>query len=155
MESGQRPIYEKVTLLDGSLTTTNSRSVLVSILVGEVAEDKGVPLRLELGPKDIQANSTLAVRRYDGKKWSIPIADIATAVSRLLEEIQNEMYSRALATQEERLVKVTNWDNLVPTLDAKNILVLPWCEEEQCEDDIKERSKSQYVLLSLSDENCE
>jgi prolyl-tRNA synthetase len=121
----------------------------------KVADDKGVPLRLELGPKDIQANSTLAVRRYDGKKWSIPIADIATAVSRLLEEIQNEMYSRALATQEERLVKVTNWDNLVPTLDAKNILVLPWCEEEQCEDDIKERSKSQYVFLSLSDGSCE
>ena len=55
------------------------------------------------------------------------------------------MYTRAKTTQDERLKLVTKWDDVVPTLDAKNILVLPWCEQEQCEDDIKERSKSQYV----------
>jgi prolyl-tRNA synthetase len=55
------------------------------------------------------------------------------------------MYTRAKNTQDERLKLVTKWDDVVPTLDAKNILVLPWCEQEQCEDDIKERSKSQYV----------
>jgi len=40
-------------------------------------------------------------------------------------------------------VKISNWDDVVPTLDAKKALVLPWCEEEACEDEIKERSKSQ------------
>jgi len=59
------------------------------------------------------------------------------------------MYTRAKTTQDERLKLVTKWDDVVPTLDAKNILVLPWCEQEQCEDDIKERSKSQYVPVSL------
>ena len=57
------------------------------------------------------------------------------------------MYTRAKNVQDERLKLVTNWDDVVPTLDAKNILVLPWCEQESCEDDIKERSKSQYVHL--------
>jgi hypothetical protein len=60
------------------------------------------------------------------------------------------MYTRAKNIQDERLKKVTNWDDVVPTLDAKNILVLPWCEQESCEDDIKERSKSQYVPSILS-----
>jgi hypothetical protein len=60
------------------------------------------------------------------------------------------MYTRAKNIQDERLKKVTNWDDVVPTLDAKNILVLPWCEQESCEDDIKERSKSQYVPSFLS-----
>jgi prolyl-tRNA synthetase len=98
-----------------------------------------------LGPRDIEANTTLAVRRYDSKKWSIPLDDISTAIRRTLDEIQVEMYTRAKNIQDERLKKVTNWDDVVPTLDAKNILVLPWCEQESCEDDIKERSKSQYV----------
>jgi len=71
--------------------------------------------------------------------------DISTAIRRTLDEIQVEMYTRAKKTQDERLKLVTNWDDVVPTLDAKNILVLPWCEQESCEDEIKERSKSQYV----------
>lgn len=96
-----------------------------------------------MGPRDIEANTTLAVRRYDSKKWSIPLDDISTAIRRTLDEIQVEMYTRAKNIQDERLKKVTNWDDVVPTLDAKNILVLPWCEQESCEDDIKERSKSQ------------
>lgn len=111
---------------------------------------QGVPLRLELGPRDIESNSTLAVRRYDNKKWAIPLPDITTAIRRTLDDIQVDMYSRAAKTMEERLKIVTNWDDLVPTLDAKNILVLPWCEDEQCEDDIKERSKSQYVSQPFS-----
>lgn len=75
------------------------------------------------------------------------MSNISSAVLSTLEEIQNEMFTRAKSTQDERLIKVTDWAEVVPTLDAKNILVLPWCEEEQCEDDIKERSKSQYVYL--------
>jgi len=65
------------------------------------------------------------------------------------------MYTRAKNTQDERLKLVTKWDDVVPTLDAKNILVLPWCEQESCEDDIKERSKSQYVPYSPSMENTD
>jgi prolyl-tRNA synthetase len=100
---------------------------------------------LELGPRDIQANTTLAVRRYDGKKWSIPLTDISSAIRTTLDTIQSEMYERAAKTMDERLKLVLKWEDVVPTLDAKNILVLPWCENESCEDDIKERSKSQYV----------
>lgn len=104
---------------------------------------------MELGPRDIEANTTLAVRRYDSKKWSIPLGDISSAIRQTLDEIQTEMYTRAKNVQDERLKLVTKWEDVVPTLDAKNILVLPWCEEESCEDDIKERSKSQYVLALL------
>jgi len=50
------------------------------------------------------------------------------------------MYNRAKATLDERLKVVTKWEDVVPTLDAKNIVVIPWCEVEACEDDIKERS---------------
>ncbi|WVQ99040.1 proline-tRNA ligase [Kwoniella sp. CBS 9459] len=106
-------------------------------------EMRGVPLRLELGPRDIAANTTLAVRRLDNHKSSFPLPDIANTVRTYLDEIQSSMYERAKEKFDSHLVPVTNWDDVVPTLDAKNVLVIPWCEDGQCEDDIKERSKSQ------------
>ncbi|WWD01051.1 proline-tRNA ligase [Kwoniella sp. B9012] len=106
-------------------------------------EMRGVPLRLELGPRDIAANTTLAVRRYDNHKSPMPLSDIGNTVRLYLDEIQKSMLEKAQEKFDTCLKTVTNWDDVVPTLDAKNILVLPWCEGSQCEDDIKERSKSQ------------
>lgn len=53
------------------------------------------------------------------------------------------MLVRAQETFDSRLKIVTKWEEVVPTLDAKNALIMPWCEVEKCEDDIKERSKGQ------------
>ena len=55
------------------------------------------------------------------------------------------MYERAKAVFMSRLRVVTKWEDVVPTLDSKCIAVLPWCEDDACEDDIKERSAREYV----------
>lgn len=57
------------------------------------------------------------------------------------------MYKRAFDAVQERLKIVTKWDDFVPTLDAKSVVVMPWCEVESCEDDIKERSGKSYVFI--------
>ncbi|WVR05466.1 proline-tRNA ligase [Kwoniella sp. DSM 27419] len=114
-------------------------------------EMRGVPLRLELGPRDIAANTTLSVRRLDGLKTSLALPDISNTVRKYLDEIQSLMYSRAAEKMDKCLITVTKWEDVVPTLDAKNILVLPWCEDGQCEDDIKERSKSQAMKGAAED----
>jgi prolyl-tRNA synthetase len=102
-----------------------------------------VPLRLELGPRDIAAGSTLAVRRYDNDKSSIPLENIGETVKKYLDNVQSEMLARASKKFESCLKVISKWEDVVPTLDAKNALVFPWCEEEACEDEVKERSKSQ------------
>jgi prolyl-tRNA synthetase len=106
-------------------------------------EMRGVPLRLELGPRDIANNSALAVRRYDNHKEAYPLTDIAKVVSKSLEDIQSAMYARALDNYNRSVITVTRWDDVVPTLNNRCAVVIPWCEDPQCEDDIKERSKSQ------------
>ncbi|WVQ78598.1 proline-tRNA ligase [Cryptococcus sp. DSM 104549] len=106
-------------------------------------EMRGVPLRLELGPKDIAKKSALAVRRYDNHKEAMPLADIANTVRTYLDNIQSSMLERASDKFKSCLKIVTKWEDVVPTLDGKNVLVLPWCEEEDCEDEIKKRSASQ------------
>ncbi|KAG2111806.1 hypothetical protein BD769DRAFT_1493834 [Suillus cothurnatus] len=92
-------------------------------------EQKGVPLRLEIGPNDLAKQQTLSVRRDTGAKIPVALADLATTIPKMLETIQNDMFQQ-----------VTRWEDFVPTLDSKCIAVIPWCEREACEDDIKERS---------------
>ncbi|KAL4068617.1 hypothetical protein V8B97DRAFT_1873260 [Scleroderma yunnanense] len=103
-------------------------------------EQKGVPLRLEIGPNDLAKQQTLSVRRDTGGKAPIPLTELKAAVPQLLEIIHRDMYTKALNEYNSRLKEVTRWEDFVPTLDNKCIAVIPWCEEESCEDDIKERS---------------
>ena len=107
---------------------------------------QGVPLRLEIGPNDLSKQQTLSVRRDNGVKDPIPLANIGSTVSALLIAIQDDMFNRAKETYQSRVKEVTHWDDVVPNLDNKNIVVIPWCDEEACEDDIKERSGRTYVL---------
>ncbi|KAI0305317.1 hypothetical protein B0F90DRAFT_1809084 [Multifurca ochricompacta] len=103
-------------------------------------EQKGVPLRLEIGPQDLAKNQTLGVRRDTGVKAPIALTSIEAVVPALLETIQDEMFTRARDVYWSRVKQVTEWEKVVPTLDNKCVVVLPWCEVESCEDDIKERS---------------
>jgi|ERR1700722_3130304 len=101
---------------------------------------QGVPLRLEIGPNDLAKHQTLTVRRDTGVKAPVPLADVGHTVSQLLGTIQKDMFARARDEFHSRLKEVTKWEDVVPTLDNKCIVMIPWCEVEECEDDIKERS---------------
>ncbi|KIJ14584.1 hypothetical protein PAXINDRAFT_169733 [Paxillus involutus ATCC 200175] len=103
-------------------------------------EQKGVPIRLEIGPNDLAKQQTVSVRRDTGAKAPIALADLKATVPKLLETIHNDMYAKALNEYNAHLKEVTRWEDFVPTLDNKCIAVIPWCEREVCEDDIKERS---------------
>ncbi|OBZ77731.1 putative proline--tRNA ligase C19C7.06 [Grifola frondosa] len=100
----------------------------------------GVPLRLEIGPADLSKQQCIAVRRDIGAKAPLPLAHITSSVPTLLEIIQADMFKRAQETYFSRIKEITRWEDVVPTLDDKCVVAIPWCEEEACEDDIKERS---------------
>lgn len=66
--------------------------------------------------------------------------NIGDTINTLLKTIQSEMFTRARDTYYSRLKEIKEWGDFTPTLDNKGIAVIPWCEVEACEDDIKERS---------------
>jgi len=103
-------------------------------------EQKGVPLRLEIGPNDLAKSQTLTVRRDTGAKHPISLSNVETTVQAMLDTIQKEMFNRAKEAYDSRVIPVTKWEEVVPTLDNKCIVAMPWCEVEACEDDIKDRS---------------
>ena len=81
-------------------------------------------------------------------KAPIPQSNVCDTVSKLLDTIQHDMFTSARDAYYSRLKEVTKWDDVVPTLDDKCVVVMPWCEVEACEDDIKERSGRSWVFIS-------
>ena len=65
---------------------------------------------------------------------------LTESIEQLMKTIQKEMLERAREEYMKHIVVVTKWEEVGPALDGKNVLVMPWCEVEECEDDIKERS---------------
>lgn len=114
---------------------------------------QGVPLRLEVGPKDLEKGTILSVRRDNAVKASLPAADITTAIPKLLEQIQQDMFNKAKAEVDGRRIVVEKWEDLVPVLDKKNTAILPWCEEPACEEDIKDRSNKESLAASKMEDD--
>ncbi|KAI3337322.1 proline-tRNA ligase-like protein [Xylariaceae sp. AK1471] len=106
-------------------------------------ELKGVPLRIEFGPKDAAKDVVSYARRDTGEKGTIPVPELATKVPELLEEIQKALYDKADAAFSSHRLVLTDWSKVVPALDSKNVVLIPFCEEPACEEKIKETTKSE------------
>lgn len=105
-------------------------------------ELKGVPLRIEFGPKD-SAKHVVTVARRDqlaAGKSEIPIADLGKDVPALLETIQSDMFRKASDEFREHRKIITKWEDFVPALNTKNTCIIPHCLVPDCEDEIKELS---------------
>ena len=120
-------------------------------------EQRGIPLRLEFGPGESAGHFVTTSRRdIEGKdgKGTVSITDINTEIPKLLETIQADLYSRAEKSFAEHRVQVTNWDDFVPALNSKNLVLIPHCLTEECEDDIKELSARKEVSDVPQDEKA-
>ena len=117
-------------------------------------ELKGIPLRLEVGPKDLEKNEARAVRRDNGNKSQVKLSGITDSVRGLLDTIQTDMFNKASGVLKSRVSYVTEWKNFVPELDDKNLVMIPWCEEVHCEEKIKEKSARSAASESEQDERA-
>lgn len=104
------------------------------------AELKGIPLRVEFGPKDLAASRVTAVRRDNGEKYEVDLTEVARKVASIMEQMQVEMLENSRALFDQHKVTVDEWKDFVPTLNAKNVILSPWCGVPECEDDIKASS---------------
>ncbi|XP_025207088.1 bifunctional glutamate/proline--tRNA ligase [Melanaphis sacchari] len=110
-------------------------------------ELKGVPLRLEIGPKDLDRNQMVAVRRDNGEKLTIPLEGCSNddggkdkmveRITELLNQIQRDMYAKAEKEMKENVVICRKWSECAAHLAAKRLLLIPFCGRPACEDNIK------------------
>lgn len=103
-------------------------------------ELKGIPIRIELGPKDIEKGQAIIVRRDTGKKETIAQTKLATRIPKLLEEIQENLLKRAQTFIDEETVTVKDWKTFEKAVKAKKLIYTQWCDTPQCEETIKEKT---------------
>ncbi|XP_012532883.1 bifunctional glutamate/proline--tRNA ligase [Monomorium pharaonis] len=105
-------------------------------------ELKGVPIRIELGPKDLEKNQVTLVRRDTFQRTTGNKDDVVQLLDSVLKNMQKEMLLRARTELNEHIKKVETWSDFCTELDNKNLLLSPFCGESACEDKIKEGSTS-------------
>nr|XP_049704789.1 bifunctional glutamate/proline--tRNA ligase isoform X9 [Helicoverpa armigera] len=103
-------------------------------------ELKGVPIRVELGPKDMSRGEVVAVRRLTGDKTTLKRADAGKLLLDMLEKTHQEMLAKATKERDGRLSMVDKWEDFTDALERKHILLAPFCGEIPCEDNIKNDS---------------
>lgn len=106
-------------------------------------ELKGVPLRIELGPKDIEKGQVTVVRRNDSRRYNIALGDLETRIPEIMDEMHNDLFVKAKEAFDSHRVIVNEWKDFVPNLNKKNVILAPWCGVMECEEDIKDSSAKQ------------
>lgn len=103
-------------------------------------ELKGVCLRVELGPRDMDNETVVAVRRDTGTKEFVKWSEVATRLPTILSEMQSGMLAAAQQRFDDSLIKATTWEVFMAALTDKKMVLAPWCDEEEVEEDVKKRS---------------
>ena len=98
----------------------------------------GIPVRIEIGPKDIEKGEVIVVRRNDREKISVKIDDLTTELPKILEQIQKDMYDTAKKFLDEHIYTATTIDEM-KKIGEENIgfIKAMWCGSEECENEIK------------------
>lgn len=120
-------------------------------------EMKGVPIRLEVGPKDLEKNQAVLARRDTGEKITVSLDELEEKIPALLEEIQQNMFQRAKDRLESRTYTATNMEEFEKILEeTPGFIKAMWCGDQACEDAIKEKTAATsrcipFVQEHLSD----
>ena len=121
------------------------------------AEVKGIPIRVEIGKRDLENNEITLVRRDTLEKEVISIPAFKERVEKLLVEIQNNMYDRALKRRDSMIYEAKTKEEFQDIAQNKpGFILIPWCGNTSCEDKIKEETglKSRCIKEEISDGVC-
>lgn len=110
-------------------------------------EMKGVPVRLEIGPRDIENGVSTYSRRDTCEKATLPLDNIAQSVAALLEEIQTNMYNKSLAFRDSHVKVAHNMDELQEALDSKCFAKVVWDQDANCEALLKEKLQATVRVM--------
>jgi prolyl-tRNA synthetase len=106
-------------------------------------EMRGVPLRLEIGPKDIEKSAVFAARRDTRAKSSLPMAGLPETIHRLLDEIQRGLLDRARQFRDDHTSSADTYEAFKQIMEGRpGFVISPWCESATCEAEIKAETQA-------------
>ncbi|NLU09606.1 MAG: proline--tRNA ligase [Tepidanaerobacter acetatoxydans] len=117
-------------------------------------EMRGVPIRIEIGPKDIQKQQVVLVRRDTGEKFTVSEFELLPRLKTLLSEIQENMFNQAKRFMQESIREVDNFDEFKQVIDAKRgFIKTHWCGNPECEKYVKEQTGATLRCIPFSEQS--
>jgi len=122
-------------------------------------ELKGVPIRIEIGPKDVKKEQVIAARRDTLEKVAVEDKELTSTIEEMLEEIQDNLFNRAQKFLDDNITAVKTYDEFKDILEKKGGFIKAcWCSESTCEEKIKEETGATIRLVPFEKEkvfsNC-
>ena len=115
-------------------------------------ELKGIPIRIEIGPKDIAKKQVVMARRHDQTKDSVSLDKLSGSVVAELENIQQQMFDTAKKILDGRISAVSQYEQFKAELENGKMLSCSWCGKQECEDKIKEETGAELRVIPSDDE---
>src|SRR5262245_18017885 len=113
-------------------------------------EMRGVPLRLEIGPKDIEKSAVLVARRDTREKQSLPMDGLADRLTALLDDIQRSLFDRAVAFRADHTRRVATYEEFKAAMEGRpGFVIAPWCGSAACEAEIKDHTQATIRNMPL------
>jgi len=109
----------------------------------------GVPLRVELGPRDLQSEQVTIARRDTGEKSALPIATVGEGIPRLLDAVQHGLYDRALRFREANTFPIDTFEDFRRQVEEGGFLLSRWCGDDSCEAAVQEETKATIRCIPL------
>ena len=110
-------------------------------------ELKGIPLRIEIGPKDIERNKVVLVKRYNKEKTDISFDDVAEKLDGVLVDIQKQMLISGKKVLDEMIHNISSYDEFKSQIEKGGLLQTPWCGKQECEEKIKEETGADIRVI--------
>jgi len=107
---------------------------------------KGIPIKIEIGPKDLAKKEVVISRRDTGQKKSYRVADLDKVIPKLLDDIQDKLFEKAKKSLYDNIEETDDLEEMKRALEYKKILFVPLCGNENCEDNLKHKSGGAKVL---------
>lgn len=120
-------------------------------------EMKGIPLRIEIGPRDIENGIVQIVRRDTSEKIQVSFSDIRNQTQTLLDDMHQNLFNSAKEMMDEKTLEVDNFEDFKKAIEDKKRCLVPWAESEESEDEIKDKTgaKSSCIPFKYKDRSLE
>jgi len=121
-------------------------------------ELKGIPIRIEIGPKDIESNSVIVARRDNRKKETIKISELQKKLPLMLSDMQKSLFERSKKLFREKVENADSLEKLKKVIEGKKVGIVSLCKSEKCEDIMKAETNGAKALFiseeKIKNEKC-
>jgi prolyl-tRNA synthetase len=99
----------------------------------------------------MKGQSVMLVRRDTNAKIPVPWASLAEKIQAILDEVQAGLFAKAKAALDDGIVKVTKWEEVTPALNKRKLVLAPWCEDPETEEQMKQKTNEEALELASED----